>query len=506
MFPALDSNENHNSSSLEIEKQVIGCCLAEGDNGQTFALAKDAGIDATSFDNPTNRLLFEVLTDLRNRGRPLLPKVLLEELHTRNLIEGAVRMRDLHKIAGIAANATRAKEHIEQLSRHVRYKKAVELLSQIQDQLRNANLSEFERFLLEKTCALQEIAISPKLRRSGARSLMSLTASEEDKASQNLLGNGFLRRGQGALMPGATGIGKSSLLMQALVQWALGKPFFGIKPEKPLSSLLVQAENDEIDLVEMRDGICKGLQLSPEEREMVAARIFVLTAHERGRDLFARLEREVMKMKPDLLILDPLFAYMEGPVKDQEAASHFLRSIVQPFVTRHQLGLIILHHTNKPPIGRERPTWQGNDYSYAGSGSSEFANWARAVLFLRSIGKPHVFELLLPKRGKRAGITDANGQPTTKVTLRHSKSPGTICWELAEDSDYTAEGGEKNNQLVKAVFALNTDGNGVPLVSIARRLTCSVRTVRRLIKQSPHTQEGEVLSIRECKVFVEDPP
>lgn len=74
-----------------------------------------------------------------------------------------------------------------------------------------------------------------------------------------LLRNRFLCRGGGLLLVGPTGVGKSSLSMQAKILWALGRPAFGIVPARPLKSLLIQAENDDGDLAEMRDGVIKGL-------------------------------------------------------------------------------------------------------------------------------------------------------------------------------------------------------------------------------------------------------
>ena len=53
---------------------------------------------------------------------------------------------------------------------------------------------------------------------------------------------------------GQSGIEKSSLAMQMAVSWALGKEVFGIKPVKPLKSLLIQAENDFGDVSEMLRG------------------------------------------------------------------------------------------------------------------------------------------------------------------------------------------------------------------------------------------------------------
>ncbi len=278
-------------------------------------------------------------------------------------------------------------------------------------------------------------------------------------------------------------------------------------PQGPLTSLLVQAENDDIDLVEMRDGVCVGLALNTTEREIVARRVFVLTAHERCAELMQRLESDVKRIKPDLLVLDPLFAFMEGAVKDQEAASYFLRAVLQPFLVRHNLAAVILHHTNKPPTGKEKVTWQGGDFSYAGSGSIEFANWARAVILLRSIGKPDVFELMLPKRGKRAGICDANGTPTTSVMIRHARKPGLIFWELADADDARMdEPKARNTAILRAFHGLNkNDGAGVPLAKLASRLKVAPKTIRRDMKDGGiKTDEGEILIIRNSQVFAED--
>ncbi|NBR88056.1 MAG: hypothetical protein EBT61_21635, partial [Verrucomicrobia bacterium] len=71
------------------------------------------------------------------------------------------------------------------------------------------------------------------------------------------------------LIVGNTGIGKSSLVMQMMIRWALGEGCFGINPARPLKSLLVQGENDEQDLAEMRDGVVGSLGLTTEQRATV---------------------------------------------------------------------------------------------------------------------------------------------------------------------------------------------------------------------------------------------
>ena len=105
---------------------------------------------------------------------------------------------------------------------------------------------------------------APKGDRPVARRLSALAKPPKDDRNE-LIKNRFLCRGGGALFVGPTGIGKSSFNMQMAILFALGRECFGLIPARPLNTLLIQAENDDGDLFEMRDGIADGLGLTPEE-------------------------------------------------------------------------------------------------------------------------------------------------------------------------------------------------------------------------------------------------
>lgn len=51
-----------------------------------------------------------------------------------------------------------------------------------------------------------------------------------------------LCRGDGMLLVEPAGIGKSSRSMQYMLFWAMNRDEFGIEPNRPLKSLLIQAE------------------------------------------------------------------------------------------------------------------------------------------------------------------------------------------------------------------------------------------------------------------------
>lgn len=260
-----------------------------------------------------------------------------------------------------------------------------------------------------------------------------------DGDPNELLRNRYLCRGAGLLMVGPTGVGKSSLAMQAMILWALGRAMFGIEPTGPLKSLLIQAENDEGDLAEMRDGVMAGLNLTADERRQAMENVVI--AREDTRISFAFCAFAVRplleQIKPDLLWIDPALAYLGGEVSSQKDVGGFLRNMLNPLLHEFACGGIVLHHTNKPTNGREKPDWMAGDFAYLGCGSAEWANWARAVLALRSLGSHDVFELRAAKRGGRLGWKMADGEKKAYCKLiAHAKEPGMICWHEAKESDF----------------------------------------------------------------------
>jgi RecA-family ATPase len=165
----------------------------------------------------------------------------------------------------------------------------------------------------EKTGDGQALA-PPPARRLGELVL----AVGNDKAE--LLRHRYLCQGAGLLIVGPTGIGKSSLEMQMMILWALGREAFGIQPARPLKSLLVQAENDDGDLVEMRDGVIRGLELSREDAAAACDRIIVVREDSRtGVGFFAGTLRPlVTEHRPDLVWIDPALSYLGGEASSQK--------------------------------------------------------------------------------------------------------------------------------------------------------------------------------------------
>jgi len=243
------------------------------------------------------------------------------------------------------------------------------------------------------------------------------------------------------LLVGPTGIGKSSLSMQCMLSWATNRSVFGIEPNRPLKSLLIQAENDDGDLAEMRDGVVRGMELLQPEVEAAFAQIIVYREDVRnGAGFFAHTVRPLLEThRPDILWIDPALAYLGGEANSQEAVGGFLRNLLNPLLHEFDCAAIIVHHTNKPPKKSDGNGYSNSDSAYLGAGSAEWANWARAVVVLRGTQEPGIFELCASKRGSRLGWRAPDGStPIYSKYIAHSKGSGEIYWRPATEGEVEA--------------------------------------------------------------------
>lgn len=289
-----------------------------------------------------------------------------------------------------------------------------------------------------------------------ATSIMDLVRPPEDDPGE-LIRHRFLCRGGGLLLVGPTGVGKSSLSMQIMIGLALGRNVLGIDPARPLKSLLVQAENDEGDLAEFRDGTMAGMKLTDEEKAIVGERVIICTEDARGGFEFCTsvIEPLLERHRPDLLWIDPALAYVGGDSNSGKDVGQFLRQGLNPLIHRYGCAVVIIHHTAKPLRATGgTATTAPQDFAYAGSGSAEWANWSRATLALDPVADG-VFRLIARKRGSRLQWKDEAGESTVRRCIRHCREEGLVLWEEStEEEAGAAPVGGKPQKTVADLVAL----------------------------------------------------
>lgn len=241
--------------------------------------------------------------------------------------------------------------------------------------------------------------------------------------SDCILGNRHLCKQCPWLIVAASGVGKSVLAMQMAILFGCGRDLWGLSPHKPRSVVLIQAENNFLDLVEPAQSISRILKLTEDEKALLRKNFHVVTDDTHSGSGFVKAFDIICETyHPEIVIVDPLMAYIGGDISKSEVCAKFFRNELNPVVHKHDVALIVLHHTGKPKAQELRKFASSCDMEYLGIGSSDITNWARAIsVILPSVDDENVFEFTHCKRGKRVGGKQ-------KVYLRQGESSKDIFW------------------------------------------------------------------------------
>lgn len=432
--------KQHYPSDIIAERGALGCVLSS--NGEADSLLDK--LNESLFFSDHLRDVFRAALACQNDFEPVNELTVINRLRANG---------DLERVGGPDFVATLASDAIPALFDTyfaIARDKAARRKAL-------ADLDAARRRLMDETTAL----IDAKPPRQ-ARAIGSLIAPDANDGKE-LLKHRYLCRGAGLLLVGPSGQGKSSLIMQMLVLWSIGRACFDLTPTAPLKSLIIQAENDDGDLHEMYHGVCRGLDLTAEENLKSDSNIVVYTEDSLSGPDFMRLAEELAgQHKPDIIVIDPALAFIAGDSKDAEMVGAFLRRGFNPILHRHNCAGIVVHHTAKGQGQRGDGPSTTADFLYAGAGSSEWTNWPRASLVLETKGNG-VFTLHAPKRGSRIRW------PEMKIHryIQHSRKPGALCWEDAPEpveEPTSGKGGKKASDKSKWDVLALVPEDGEPIV------------------------------------------
>jgi hypothetical protein len=262
-----------------------------------------------------------------------------------------------------------------------------------------------------------------------------------------LLGRRYICRGGSLVLVGPSGAGKSTLMASMALHQAVGLPWCGLTPVRPLRQLIIQAENDDGDIAEMVKGALAAVRRdwTKDQYKLANEHIrFCKITSETGERFCQTLERQIRFHKADIVWVDPLLSFVGGDISKQDVASEFLREWLNPVLERTGAAVVFLHHTGKPSTDpKSRAGWSNSDFAYLGFGSSEITNWARAVVILSETKEPKTYKMIFAKRGSRAAVKNSAGAETDTIFIRQATEgiSWSQCAEPVTEDDAPKKGG-----------------------------------------------------------------
>jgi hypothetical protein len=277
----------------------------------------------------------------------------------------------------------------------------------------------------------------------------------EDQDPNILVRGRWLERGGSAFWVSTAGTGKSIAASQLALCFAEGRDFAGLSPLRPLRIWVCQTEDSMSRLaIDRADITAELMEQMPDVdwRETWGKVRFVRYPGAVGAEFLDRLDAHLSAMppdgKPDVIILNPFFAFVGGAITDSAYVTPFLRGGeinrkpthgLQFILERHGAALLAFHHTPKPPTEKELDGWMKATFpEYQGAGSADITNWGRSfITMMRVKGRADMVCLTAGKNGAELGWDRVDG--ASRHYMAWSRSKGVTggnrhAWrELDED-------------------------------------------------------------------------
>lgn len=180
----------------------------------------------------------------------------------------------------------------------------------------------------------------------------------------------LIRRGL-AVVGGAPKLGKSGLVMNFVLCRAQARPWLG-NATTTGTTLYLNAEVPEPQLQQR----C-GLMLRDAPDQPPAGTVYFLTDRNLKLDRpegLLRLRQHIERVKPDLLVIDPLARFMVGDENGTKDMGAFV-AMLDLLIQEYDLAVVVIHHSGKPGL-------EGREGGHRLRGSSALYAAADSVLML----------------------------------------------------------------------------------------------------------------------------
>ena len=500
--------------SIEAEEHLLSSCMLDGQDVLARCVIKR--VTAESFYDPKHGIIFGAILDLYNQGQSTDVALVAEKLKEKGQLDQVGGIPFVAQVSGRSPTIAQASFFMDRVIEQATLREMIRQFSGVMEDCYGysgniQDLIEGMRHRLDKLATGADV--STDLRRADS---FELPPQDDDTC---LFGrNRYISRGDGVIIVSSSGMGKSVLNYEWAALAGLGRPFLGIHTRKPLKSLIIQAEDADGDVGEVMYSLKVSLKLTESEMKQVGDNVVIVREKiHRGEAFLARLRALVNKVKPDIVWINPLHAYAGCDIADAEEHGRFLRAGLNALNKDERFAIILIHHTPKPITSKGVPDRKWHEVMYEAAGSAELVNWARAVIVIKPTEEQGKFNLILAKRGGRAGVmmevTSEAGIPrlelTTKIPIQHSnqkvhvegrKEPFHIVHWEARDPDVEKGSKDKNEgqfdqkypsaDMVEFYPSSSEEGHAAQAVLRHTQANSSISRARFFVRQKEMCVEG----------------
>jgi hypothetical protein len=421
--------------SLDAERGVLSSILQDCQHGGTSVIAAVAAIlQPFAFYAPQHRTIYKNFLQLWRSEAPIDLISFTQHMRDRGKLDEIGGPGAVAELIGFCPSASAIDYYVNIVLEKFKRREIIADSNKLQRAAYGVipDDNQFMTIVQQTTRRMIEINNS-NANGSEQFNIQELKAFDKNHDKDNLVGFRYIVRGGSALWCGPSGSGKSSLEMQLAIYWGSGETCFGLRPVRPLKSVIIQAENDFGDMSEQLQGVLDGIDATGDlqvneqliEKNVIIQRVIGKS----GLAFIAQADLMLVQFQPDLLWIDPLFAYAGCDLMNAKETGWFLRDCLFPMALKRNCALNVMHHIGKP-IRDKQGAASGIadiDYQYLGFGTSEIQNAFRAVNILIPVPHSHVYKLQFSKRGERAGARSTEGEGYARaVYLEHSQKG--ICW------------------------------------------------------------------------------
>jgi hypothetical protein len=441
-------------ASLEAEEYLLSCAFLDGRD--VVARCREAHVTVDSFYDSKHGIIFGCMEHCYDNGQEIDVSVVAEELKLTRQLDTVGGYAFLTQVTSRIPTTAQAGYFIDKVREQAMLRGLIRSATSIVEDCYNftGGIDEFAADSQQKLAKVVNGA-------NGVAKPVPLISYEypTQRDPNVLLGDDdYLGRGGGMTLISYAGAGKSSLVMQMAMNWGVGRPSFGLRSNGPLKILIIQGEDSPRYLGKVAASYAAAAKLTAEERKLVEKNVLIQEIKGiDGNAFLSRLERLVDKHEPDLLIINPVYIYVQGDISSSVDVKPFLMGISRIQAgARRGFGALLVHHTGKP-AGKDakgqRAEVDNWETMYMGIGSSFWANWPRASAMLEpraSKADGRHYWLKYGKGWQNAGIVREREEKGEKklerinrVALRYSdetievageKRP-LIAWEYDEEGE-----------------------------------------------------------------------